>query len=463
MPTLRYWLLLGLAVFSIKAAIYLLDPDPGFFLGDSASYIYTAVSGWIPPDRSYVYGYFIRIASLGSQSLAAMVVSQVLLAGISCLILAFMLLRFGRVAPVLAGVVALLCTVEPLQLLFERFAMAETSSLFVFTVYLLTVLYYVQRRALWLLLLAAALGVLATSLRTAYLPVTLGLGLLAVLTVLMESRGSAGGTIVSDRGRRFARIVVHLTAFTLAFFALLSQEESPRKNSDDGFFLAVAWSPLLVAPDFPRDARLNAIIDGSRCEMDWVSRTHNMWWDNCLKSRIHKEFPDYHEANDYARGLAMAALWDQPAGVLGLGFQTWQALWSKPPTLKELKIERGVRKIPDDFADLVNTNFGLDVRAWDSRTTLVGSYFESMGSWYQWVALSPLLLVLWWLLTLRRLHPYSLLIAAATVLILISATVPVMATMVRYYQPIAWLSFFGIAGVSDWLWRWITRRSRYLP
>ena len=33
-----------------------LDPTPKLFMGDSWSYIWTALTGWIPGDRSYFYG-----------------------------------------------------------------------------------------------------------------------------------------------------------------------------------------------------------------------------------------------------------------------------------------------------------------------------------------------------------------------------------------------------------------------
>jgi len=452
MPSRRYWLLLGLGVFGLKVLFYFLDPNPGFFLGDSASYIFSAVSGWVPPDRSYVYGYFIRFASLGNQSLDALVITQVVLSGITCMILAFILLRFARVAAVFAALAALLCAVEPTQLLEERFAMAEASSLFVFALFLLSVLYYAGHRRLWLLPLSAAIGVLAVSLRTEYLPVTLGLGLLAVLAGGWWRSGD--GSVLGRRLIRMAvHLAVHLTLYSAVFFGLLALEESRRVNTDSGFFLAMAWSPLLADQSLPRDDRLNAIIAANQCGLGWDSRSRNMWSPNCLKSQIHQQFPDYHQANDYARGLAGAVLWHQPMGVLGLGFKTWQALWSEAPSLRALQSERGVRKVPDDFINLVKTNYGLDVTGWDSRETLVGNYFESMGDWYRWVALSPLLLLLWWLLTWRRLHPYSLLLSATAMMLLISVTLPVVIVMVRFYHPIAWLSFFGLAGMMDWLWR----------
>ena len=74
-----YWGLLLIALLALKFTLWFLDPDIGFYFGDSASYLYTAVSGWIPPDRSYTYGFFVRHATLMLESLDWLVINQVLI------------------------------------------------------------------------------------------------------------------------------------------------------------------------------------------------------------------------------------------------------------------------------------------------------------------------------------------------------------------------------------------------
>ena len=66
----------GLLVLLIKAVLLIVDPEPQFFLGDSASYIETAVTNWIPPDRSFTYGYVIRYLAVWTGSLTPLVVFQ---------------------------------------------------------------------------------------------------------------------------------------------------------------------------------------------------------------------------------------------------------------------------------------------------------------------------------------------------------------------------------------------------
>jgi hypothetical protein len=71
------WWLFCLAIVALKFLLLALDPLPKFYLGDSLSYLWTAISGWIPEDRSYFYGYVIRWLSGWSQSLASLVIAQV--------------------------------------------------------------------------------------------------------------------------------------------------------------------------------------------------------------------------------------------------------------------------------------------------------------------------------------------------------------------------------------------------
>ena len=54
------WIAFAAAMIAVKAAWLAVDADPAVFFGDSESYLATALEGWIPPDRSFVYGYILR-------------------------------------------------------------------------------------------------------------------------------------------------------------------------------------------------------------------------------------------------------------------------------------------------------------------------------------------------------------------------------------------------------------------
>ncbi|HIE55323.1 MAG TPA: hypothetical protein EYP90_09115, partial [Chromatiaceae bacterium] len=163
----HYWLWLLLSLLALKLLLFQLDPDVGFFLGDSATYLYTAVEQWIPPDRSWSYGFFVGEAVGPERSLQRLVIIQIVISVLTCMLLALVLIRFLRCSPGIAAAAALLCAVEPIQLLFERYVMAETLSLLVFALFVVSLLSYLRRGHLAWLCLAALLAVAAASLRTA--------------------------------------------------------------------------------------------------------------------------------------------------------------------------------------------------------------------------------------------------------------------------------------------------------
>ena len=77
--TLYTWLGFFALLLAIQAVLLWMDHHPMFFFGDSESYLATAIFGWLPTDRSFVYGYFIRLVAVTTQSLTSLVIVQVLL------------------------------------------------------------------------------------------------------------------------------------------------------------------------------------------------------------------------------------------------------------------------------------------------------------------------------------------------------------------------------------------------
>lgn len=62
---LNAWWLFCVVVFAMKLLLLWLDPMPKLFMGDSGAYVQTALTGWIPADRSYFYGYLVRCSGFG--------------------------------------------------------------------------------------------------------------------------------------------------------------------------------------------------------------------------------------------------------------------------------------------------------------------------------------------------------------------------------------------------------------
>ncbi|MEP6636587.1 MAG: hypothetical protein ABJB97_07660, partial [Acidobacteriota bacterium] len=146
-----------------------LDPLPKLFMGDSGSYLWTALSGWIPPDRSFVYGFIIRWSSITTHSLTSLLVLQTLLGTVTALLLTFLCLRIFILPVRFAYLFGFLCALDPLQLVWERYIMTETVSLFCYAVILTLAFFYLEQRRLWQLVAFQLVAVVLVSLRISYL------------------------------------------------------------------------------------------------------------------------------------------------------------------------------------------------------------------------------------------------------------------------------------------------------
>jgi len=462
-----YWPGLALLVLSIKAVFFFIDHQLGFVLGDSAGYLDMALTGAVPPDRSYVYGYLVRWATLGNQSLDLLIPVQVLVSTITSLLLAFILIRFLHCSRGIAVGAALASSIEPIQLLYERYVMTEVFSLLAFALFLITILYYLRRGYIGLLLIAAALAIFSASLRTAYFPVVLGVGSLAALyysLFVMELNPSAKPGN-GQAGSRLSATVTHLLVFLLVsgFFQLI--ESKPKPYTSEGTFLLSAWSPLLAKPPFNTNPLVTKFTTSERCELNWDSRSQQQWWPGCLIANITTHFRDedkkllcdeyesnriaHKQADHYALRLAAQVLREYPLEVLQIGARNWQVLWDRDQLDIVLAVDHGSQEYPDDFIKMMHSYYGLDVSGGNLLKTPIRSYFDHPIGWYWWVILSPFFLILWWLSTLKVLNPSSLIITAASVGLLLVVTLPISSPSIRLYHGIAWLSIIGLASALD--------------
>src|SRR6476659_4861040 len=80
-PAVNAWWLFCALIFAIKFLLLWLDPTPKLFMGDSGAYIWTALTGSIPSDRSYFYGYLVRWLAVWPHSLGPLLITQALASG----------------------------------------------------------------------------------------------------------------------------------------------------------------------------------------------------------------------------------------------------------------------------------------------------------------------------------------------------------------------------------------------
>lgn len=460
----RFWLPLIALILLIKLGIYLIDSRIGFVLHDSESYLRTALTGWIPPDRSWLYGVLIGWISADGSNLQALVWAQTLLSAGSCLLLAVILTFFLGCSRGVAMAAAAVCAVAPAQLLYERYVMAESFSLFAFGLFLITLLLFLRRGNIVLLVAAIAIGSLTGALRFAYLPVAFGLTTVAVLYfALLPLRAVATDHPVGiAAGLRKAAML--LLIMTITFGLCMTLERSPRQASDSGGFLLSAWSPLLAHAAFSTDPRLTPFLANDACPLTWENRARQHWEDGCLMALIRTHFQqqarintdDKHvaiiaqqDANRFAQTLAIELLLHSPSEVLKIGLRNWQVLWDTEALRHILFIDSGGKDASEHFIHTMQTEFSIDIRERNQALSPIRRYFMHAIPWHWWVISSPLVLFLWGLASIRSGNPTPLLVASASLMLLLVVTIAGSEPSVRLYHGIAWLSLIGLADIID--------------
>ena len=305
------------AILAIKAAVLIADSRPAYFEGDSQAYLATATAKYIPPDRSFMYGLFLRRIVYGTRSLNTMVWTQVLFSAIAAWLLAFALENVFSVRPWLAAAFGILCSIEPLQLLSERYVLTECCSNFLFALYFVLALLYLKKNRLWILAAAQFVAVLLVGFRISFLPgVLTGTLLLPLLS--------------SIRTRRIAQAGLHLCLSLLLILGLFSIYEhwygrlirrEPALFYQNGAFLVAAFSPLIEPEDFPIVSSRGPIFQNLQFDRhDLAQRPAQHFVEGGLWRNIQLAVPNEKQANDAATAAAIHAALRQPvrAGLLAL-------------------------------------------------------------------------------------------------------------------------------------------------
>src|SRR5436190_195804 len=191
----RGWALFCFLIFALKLLLFAVDPLPKFVMGDSGSYIWTALSGWIPEDRSYFYGYVIRWTSVWPESLTGLLTFQVCLSAIACILLAAICRFIFKLPARWSCLFGFFCALDPLQLLWERYVMTETVSLCLYAFVIFYSCLYLRDRRLRDLALVQVFSVLLIGFRISYLV------LVEVNAVILPLIAFAPGVLTQLRGQ----------------------------------------------------------------------------------------------------------------------------------------------------------------------------------------------------------------------------------------------------------------------
>lgn len=403
-----HWWLFCLLIVTLNFFLLALEPLPRLFMGDSASYLWTALSGWIPPDRSFLYGYLIRWSSLWTGSLTSLLILQAFLGAITAILVALICRWIFGLASGLSYLFGVLCSLDPLELVWHRYVMTETVSLFVYAFVLLFSFLYLQQKLLWQLAFVQILSVLLISFRMSYLLVVqISTFLLPLIAFFPEIRAvfRKHSSVFKASGLRSAGL--HLT-FSILLMLVLQQgyrklngrlagrESSLLHNS--GLSILTTWAPVLKPTDSP-DGRLSELIaKGNEFRLnDLSSRDSQLYSPEGLIGRWRQIESNAAVSNHVAKQTALNALLRRPQDIVALGAKTFLHYWNFKHIRRQAKVELG--KAGNNWPKQENWNIGARFHlqppsARENKTyTLSQRHFLRSRPYYYVVLLSPFVCV----------------------------------------------------------------------
>ena len=373
----------------VKLLFFFLDPLPKFFQGDSFSYLSTAINGWIPPDRSFVYGFMIRGLTICSHSLTPLIAAQCLASFGTCMLVYHIVRdRFG-LSHKLATTAACCCAFDPMQLYYERAVMTEAFSTFFFALCIATALQYAAAPRLRTLLFLTLSCMIPISLRVTFVLPTIGICLLPPLFLLVEDSvfHAAGATeTLRSRMRRMirnfrrSRYLGHLAAACACMFMLHfgychthGKMKFPAYIRDDGFFQIAGLAPIITPADAtdPRVAKVIASFNEASLRDRNMCGVH-IFCPQGLAGRLKAVIGNPQEAAALAKAVAMNAVRRAPVQTAMLGFRTWLDYFNYAKMKPRLLNEQGADiTLFDSEIETLQTHFSLAAtKDWALRPTV---------------------------------------------------------------------------------------------
>jgi hypothetical protein len=468
-PLLRdnKWLLFCLGILALKFVLFGLDSLPKFFGGDSRCYLWTALTGWIPEDRSFLYGYMIRWVALSTSTLTSLLVLQVFAGAIIAIVCTWICLRIFELPLWIAFTVGLLCCLDPIQLYWERAVMTETLSLLFYVLLLQVSFCYLKTKRIRDLLLIQLISILMLSFRMSYLMlvyvITVALPLMAFWPwgrrynwkdfAFIRLKKPAFGVLARPAAHWLVSVatmyVLHSSYQHVNGF--LSHRE-PRYLYVTGTYLLSFWAPALKASDAP-DSRLAEVIrNGNTFSIKQLGlRDAQLYLKGFLVDKLHQIEPNRRRAEELARQTALRALRRNPVAIARLAWRTYLEFWL-----------RGVHAwaksdVPTSgqWSDADIARFGLTERFHQVVTrenvrqpvTFLRWYYFAVEWYYYVVLLSPVILGILVALgpTIRRYLVFLFL--NQTVLFATTFALSVR-PVVRYLEPLSLITLLTFAAVA---------------
>ena len=458
-PVLHGWALFCFSIFALKFLLFAVDPLPKLYMGDSGSYLWTAVSGWIPDDRSYFYGYVIRWTSFWAESLTPLLILQVCLSAITCILFASICRFIFKLPDRWTWFFGFLCALDPLQLLYERYVMTEAISLCLYAFVVFHSLRYLRDRRLWDLAIMQAASVLLIGFRMSFLlQVQIGTVLLPLIAFAPEISKRFHRRPTEGVARTSAVRVcgVHLLVSVVLMFLLHTgykrangwiSEREPAYLYGTGLVLLAGFSSVVQSEDAADPRLADLIRKGDEFGLrDPNLKNSQRFAPGHLIDRWLKIEPDASKADGRAKRTALRTLRHHPLGVLGIGWHTYASYWNVEAMKQCAEMDFSFGNPPDD--DLIArlaSRFHLIYPTGTTNKSAIQWYYVAAWPYYFIILLAPLLSGL--AIVLRFGRPYAILLFIH-ISIMMATSMTFGGQSVRYFQPISFMTLLVLALVA---------------
>jgi hypothetical protein len=449
------WFVFCGSILLLKLALFAIDPTPKLFMGDSWSYITTALSDWIPEARSYFYGYVIGWTSVWAQSLMPLLILQLLVSAAVAVGVALICRFFFGLSARWSFVMGFLCALDPLQLLYERSVMTEAISLGLYAFVLYESFLYLRNGRFRDLVLVQVVSVLLIGFRMSYLL------LVQLDTVLLPVIAFSPAVWRSFRQRfervafvhAFGKLGIHLLISGLLMFVLHEgykrttgwiSHRPPAYLHAAGIIQLAILSPVLEPADSPDPGLADVIRKGDEFHIkDLNFRDNQRWSPGYLIDRFSAIHPERSGAERIAHETAMNALRRNPLAVLNLGWRVYSDYWSVSAMKASARADFGFGNPPNEqLVNLLASRFHLAIDPKNQTESFLQQWSVAAWPYYFLILLIPLPAAL--AVTFRPTPQYALLLFIHITVTLLVSTVFGGHT-VRYLQPISFATWLVVA------------------
>jgi hypothetical protein len=387
----REWLLVLAMVVVVKAAMLVADPDPRFFMGDSAAYVKSAVEGWVPRDRSFAYGGLIWLTAVLPHTLHGLVLAQTA-AGIASTLLVFLIVRqlLGIAFP-FAAAAAVLVALEPAQLFYERMVMTETFAGTNWLAFVACVLAYARDgRHAWLV------GAVLLGLAGAMLRQNAILAAIVVPAVVPLLRRA----FVRSPPLPWRTTMLHVAVVVLSTAALHGAyrhavgrltQSPPGYIGQAGVAELGFVAPLVKPSHFAGTGCAPGVLDRVQWPLaDPNLREAQIWSPGGLWDVMQRACPDPEAA---ARVVADRALRSRPFALLPMSLAVLAKHFDAAAARWRMNSDLGRYPLYPDFVVVLRRHFGLDAVGFPFRDTATSRWFDASRWWLTWTYLGMPLFV----------------------------------------------------------------------